>query len=77
MWNGVLLILEALLWKVSLFQWIKQNLPKPVQTLLVIMLAIPLGHCFCDAYVHSDFFTHGQLAFPMIKIVDPQAVVES
>lgn len=77
LWNGFLLILESLLWQLPIFQWMKKNLPRPVRTFLVIMLGVPLAHCFCDAYVHSNFFLHGQNAFPMLKIVDPQAMVES
>lgn len=77
LWNGCLLFMESLLWDLSMFQWMKQHLPKPVRTFLVIMMGVPLAHCFCDAYVHSDFFRHGQLAFPMFLPVDPQQAVVS
>ena len=70
LWNGVLLTLESMFGQLSIFQWMKRTLPKPIRTFLVIMLGVPLAHCFCDAYVHSDFFLHGALAFPMVKIID-------
>ena len=75
LWNGVLLIMESMLCDLALFQWMKTNLPRPVRTFLVIMLGVPVAHCFCDAYIHSDFFRHGQLAFPMLLQIDEQTIV--
>jgi len=75
LWNGVPLTLESLLYNLSIFQWMKQNLPKPIRTFLVVMMGVPLAYCFGDSYVHSDFFRHGALAFPMILPMDPNKVM--
>jgi hypothetical protein len=70
LWNGFLLTVESLIWNWRIFQWMKYNLPKPIRTLLVIMLGLPVAHWFVDPYSMSNFFQHGQLAFFMILPID-------
>ena len=67
LWNGLMCVFEALMsdWRICV--WIKDSLPRPMRTFLVVMLALPVAHWFCDPYVQSNFFQHGQLAFFMIR----------
>lgn len=66
LWNGVLLTLESLCFDWSIFQWIKWNAPRPIRTVLVMLLALPVAHWFCDPFILSNFFRHGEVAFPML-----------
>jgi len=68
MWNAAIIILEALIGKARIFSWIKNNLPQPVVTTLVICTAMPIAHWFLHPYTKSDIFAvHGEVAMPMIK----------
>jgi len=42
-------------------------LPRPLRTFIIIVLGVPLGHWFCDAYVRSDFFTVGAIGLPCFR----------
>lgn len=74
LWNGLVLTAESRINHLRIFQWMKYTLPKPIRTCLVIMLGLPVAHWFCDPYSMTNFFQHGQLAFPMILPIDPVEV---
>lgn len=65
-WQAMLIALEYLLGRHPAVQAVSQRLPTPIRTFLIIALGIPLAHCFCEPYVRSNFFRHGQMALPMI-----------
>ena len=65
-WQAVLVALEISVGRSSLFSPMKR-LPSIVRTFLIVASGIPLAHAFCEPYVRSDFFRHGQIAFPMIS----------
>jgi Membrane bound O-acyl transferase family len=65
-WNAVLVCMEGVLCNNKWFVRTAHRIPKPVRTLLVLLLALPVGHLFCDPYVRSDFFHQGGFAFPML-----------
>ncbi|GAX22211.1 hypothetical protein FisN_19Lh276 [Fistulifera solaris] len=70
LWQVVLLMMEQQVearWK--MFSTLQKVLPRPLLSLLVIMLALPIGHLFLDSYIHSAFFEHGSLLLPMIRPV--------
>jgi hypothetical protein len=64
-WNAGLVCLEIVLRDSKWLAQVSQRLPKPLRTLLMLLLALPVGHLFCDTYVRSDFFIQGSVAFPM------------
>jgi hypothetical protein len=65
-WNAVLVCLEFVLREHKWIVHTSQRLPKPLRTFSVLLLALPVGHLFCETYVRSDFFIHGGVAFPML-----------
>ena len=69
MWNAGIIILEGIIGKAFIFTWIKNNMPKPVVTALVICTAMPVAHWFLHPYSKSDIFIHGNIALPMIKMI--------
>jgi predicted permease len=69
MWNAGVIVLETLIGNARIFSWIKNNLPKPLVTILVICTAMPVAHWFLHPYTKSTLFVHGELAVPMIKIM--------
>mmetsp|Transcript_24717 Transcript_24717/g.38074 ORF Transcript_24717/g.38074 Transcript_24717/m.38074 type:complete len:424 (-) Transcript_24717:75-1346(-) len=75
LWNALMLAGEASLGHWKIFQWIKCTLPQPIVTALLIMLALPIAHWFCDPYIRSDMFFDGQLAFPMIRPIIPSFAI--
>lgn len=67
-WQVGLLILEQQVegrWKI--FTTLQSVLPRPILSLMVIMLALPIAHLFLDSYIHSAFFEHGSLLMPIIR----------
>jgi hypothetical protein len=52
----------------------RTGLPRLLRTAGVVLLGVPLGHWFTDSYVRSDFFTHGQAAFPIHLRLLPDGV---
>jgi hypothetical protein len=70
LWQVVLVVMEQQVearWK--LFSTLEKVLPRPLLSVLVIMLALPIGHLFLDSYIHSAFFEHGSLLLPIIRPV--------
>jgi Membrane bound O-acyl transferase family len=64
LWNGVVLILERY-WK----EWTggyKLPLPQPLQTALVLMTVLPIGHLFTDEYVRASFYDDTSWGFPIL-----------
>eukprot|EP00594_Rhizosolenia_setigera_P017024 CAMPEP_0178955942 /NCGR_PEP_ID=MMETSP0789-20121207/9912_1 /TAXON_ID=3005 /ORGANISM="Rhizosolenia setigera, Strain CCMP 1694" /LENGTH=415 /DNA_ID=CAMNT_0020637683 /DNA_START=352 /DNA_END=1599 /DNA_ORIENTATION=+ len=63
LWNAILIALESYIVKhndfLFVFEWMKNNLPKRVISLLVVLCAVPLGHLFTDEYtalgVYKDY----------------------
>ena len=70
LWQGVVISLE---YTVGHWPWVAkmvQLLPGPVRTSLVILMGVPLGHWFCDGFVHTNFFEHGHISLVAILPVD-------
>lgn len=70
LWQAGLVVTEAAVghW----FTGIANALPKALRTALVILAGIPAAHWFCDTYVRSNFFIHGQIALPMVLMVSTE-----
>ena len=64
MWQAMLVVSEAVVGRY--FRPIGQALPRLLRTALVILLGLPLAHWFCDTYIRSSFFLHGQQGLFMI-----------
>ena len=60
-WQAALLVLEA-----TGIGRVARNWPKPLKTVCVVALGIPVAHWFVDSYWRSDYFVHAELLFPMI-----------
>eukprot|EP00542_Grammatophora_oceanica_P012466 CAMPEP_0194041354 /NCGR_PEP_ID=MMETSP0009_2-20130614/13273_1 /TAXON_ID=210454 /ORGANISM="Grammatophora oceanica, Strain CCMP 410" /LENGTH=443 /DNA_ID=CAMNT_0038684835 /DNA_START=11 /DNA_END=1342 /DNA_ORIENTATION=+ len=66
LWCAFFITLEAVIGNHGIFQWMNKHLPRPILTILLISLALPIAHWFVDPYVRSDFFYHGGLGLPML-----------
>ena len=72
--NGLLLVAERFLETKSDLTVVKilmksiARLPRPVRTMLVLLLVLPIGHWFTDEYVQSSFFADASFGFPLVKI---------
>jgi hypothetical protein len=67
LWNAGLVGLELAFGKHPRIKSITQRLPRPVKTILILLAGVPFAHYFTHPYIHSDFFEHGNFAFPMIR----------
>jgi hypothetical protein len=65
-WNALVLALEPLVKDKPFFQFICKRLPGPLQTALVILTVLPLGHLFTDVYVDTGFYSSFAIGFPRI-----------
>ena len=70
LWNAVVVSMEYFLVGLHLFQWIRQNLPKPAVTALVLSTALPVTHWFTADLLQSDYFEHGGVGFPAIVKIE-------
>jgi hypothetical protein len=71
MWNAGIIVLESYIGGARVFVWIKNNLPKPIVTILVLCTAMPVAHWFLHPYTKSDVFQiHGAICAPMIKLME-------
>jgi len=68
-WNAFIVTLEHFLGNASIFQWIKNNVPKPVITALVLSTAMPVAHWFLHPYTNIQMFEHGEVIFPMVLLI--------
>jgi hypothetical protein len=61
-WNGILLVMEyAVGW-----EKLVSAIPKPIVTLLVVLMALPVGHLFTGDMIKGGYFSSLQLALPML-----------
>lgn len=67
-WNAIIIGLEHMIGGATIFQLIKNNLPRTAVSLLVSFTALPMAHWFTFDYVKSDFFRDGQIGFPMVVL---------
>lgn len=65
-WQAMLVMIESTCGE--LFSPLRR-LPLSLQSALVILSGLPLAHWFTFHYVHSNFFSAGGSAFPMLKII--------
>jgi hypothetical protein len=68
-WNGVMLLIERALQGNAVLEWMQANLPKPIRTLLVLLLVLPISHLFTDEYIKSCFFSDAAFGFPKIVYI--------
>jgi hypothetical protein len=70
--NGLLLVIERMLEKSDssfvLKRWFNSlgRLPKPLKTVLVLLLVLPISHWFTDEYIKSSFFADASFGFPIL-----------
>jgi membrane associated rhomboid family serine protease len=61
-WNGILLVMEyAVRW-----EKLVSAIPKPIVTLLVVLMALPVGHLFTGDMLKGGYFSSLQLALPIL-----------
>ena len=68
LWNAILVAVEMMI-GARLARWFASGIPfipRPLITIAVISMGLPVGHWFLDSYMRSDLFKHGQFCFPMI-----------
>lgn len=68
LWNAVVIILESIVGRAYIFEWISQNMPKLIVVGLVLCTALPVAHWFLHCYFKTDLFVHGELALPIIRV---------
>ena len=74
--NGSLLVVERLLEGARLkspvidnvMTWFSNSVPRPVRTMFVILLVLPIGSWFTDEYIQTKFFDDSALGFPLVVI---------
>ena len=66
-WNGVVLLLERALEDTSGIRWMSKNIPRPLQTAMVLLTVLPVAHLFTDEYIKSSFYGDTAFAFPLIS----------
>jgi len=67
LWNGVVLLLERALEDSPIIKWIGTNMPRRLQTALVLLTVLPVAHLFTDEYIKSSFYGDTAFAFPLIS----------
>jgi len=65
-WQALLIGLELTLGKTKYVQRVARILPRPLKSLLVVGMGLPLAHLFLRPYVSSFFFEHGAAGLPMV-----------
>jgi hypothetical protein len=73
LWQSMLIAIEIMIGQhfVRWFASIIRIIPRPIRTLMVISLGLPVGHWFLDSYLRSEFFHHGQYCFPLFLSIPP------
>ena len=70
-WNGLLVLLEKPISRTRLCQALKQVLPLPVVSTLVLVPALPVAHWFVSDWVLGGFFMDLSLGFwTIVKTVE-------
>jgi hypothetical protein len=69
-WQAIVIAVEMMIGQTESVISLTKNMPQPIRTVLVISLGLPVAHFFCEPYVRSDFFSHGQMGLPMILRID-------
>jgi hypothetical protein len=70
MWNGGVIMLEALVGHAHIFAWLRNSIPSPITTLLVLATAMPIGHWFLHPYTKSTLFHDGDICLFMVKVIE-------
>ena len=81
LWNGILLLVERILRPILIRETKQSSssssgtimsiqnyysmIPQPIQTLLVLLLVLPVSHLFTDAYIRSSFYQDASFGFPI------------
>ena len=69
LWNGLLLFLEDC-WRGHWSQLlVKNSLPRPLRTTLIMLLVLPITHLFTDEYDECGIFRDIETAFPRIRFI--------
>lgn len=66
LWNGIVLILERY-WK----EWTKGvsiKMPRRLQTALVVLTVLPIGHFFTDEYIRTSAYDDSSWGFPLLVV---------
>jgi len=66
-WNGLLLVFEYAVGEKS-WNSLVASFPKPVVTLLVVLMALPVGHLFTGDMIMGGYFQTLQLALPILTV---------
>lgn len=74
LWHALLVIGDRAMGHWPIFQFVSKRFPAPVQSALVLLLGLPIGHFFIEPYVNSDFFVHGNSFFPMVLPVSSSSL---
>jgi hypothetical protein len=69
--NGIVLVVERLLESsrtkrgiIHKYMMFWEQLPRPVRTIHVLLIVLPIGHWFTDEYIATSFFTDASIGFP-------------
>jgi len=65
-WNGLVLLGEHLLSDTAVVLYMRNNLPRPARTALVLLTVLPISHLFTDEYIASCFYSDIAMGFPRI-----------
>ena len=83
LWNGIVLMLERTYRRLrktrkdgrlsrihGQVSSMLASFPQPVQTALVLMTVLPIGHWFTDEYIGASFYDDASWGFPILVVVD-------
>mmetsp|Transcript_26717 Transcript_26717/g.37657 ORF Transcript_26717/g.37657 Transcript_26717/m.37657 type:complete len:407 (-) Transcript_26717:1300-2520(-) len=69
LWSALMMLLERPAGKLPIFQWISKNLPRPIVSTMVVLLAIPIAHWFGGDWAIGKLFHHHSLGvFLIVKL---------
>ncbi|KAL3932561.1 MAG: hypothetical protein SGARI_003931 [Bacillariaceae sp.] len=81
LWNAAVLMMER--WyrrqvkttrtkhvRLSQIHALLTSLPQRIQTALVLMTVLPIGHWFTDEYIRASFYDDGSWGFPILVLVE-------
>lgn len=66
-WNGLVMLLEKPLGKLSPFTWCSSYLPVPILSTLVILTALPVSHWYTGDWAVGGYFNDFAIALWHIK----------